>query len=123
MTREQAKELLPIMQAFAKGKVIQYRDWDMRNNTFEWKDLKKGQEWDWNGSYRIKSQPTYRPFRNAEECWQEMQKHQPFGWMKYKGYKEYELLSLVDNGEKAYKNWFQQFTFADGEPFGVKEEG
>ncbi len=122
MTREESKQLLPVLQAFAEGKVIQYKDWDMMNNTFEWRDLKKGEEWDWRGKYRIKSDPKYRPFKDAKECWNEMQKHQPFGWMKDKGNEEYELLCLVDDGEKAYQKLFQQFTFANGEPFGIKEE-
>ena len=36
---------------------------------------------DWNKfDYRIK--PEYRPFANAEECWCEMLKHKPFGWVE-----------------------------------------
>lgn len=31
-------------------------------------------------SYRIKPEPKYRPFKDAEECWQEMLKHEPFGY-------------------------------------------
>ena len=31
-----------------------------------------------------KKEPTYLPFKNKEECWAEMQKHQPFGWVMEK---------------------------------------
>lgn len=76
MDRQQAKELMPIIQAFAEGKTIQAaggRGWyDVDNINFN------------SCKYRIKPEPKYRPFNDAEECWQEMQKHQPFGWVKYK---------------------------------------
>lgn len=35
MTKEQAKELLPIIQAWIDGKTIQYDEW----NTNKWEDL------------------------------------------------------------------------------------
>lgn len=76
MNRQQAKELLPIIQAFAEGKTIQVQE------DIDW--LYLGDEIDFNFSpqrYRIKPDPKYRPFANADECWQEMQKHQPFGWV------------------------------------------
>ncbi len=123
MTREETKQLLPIMQAFAEGKTVQVKretskdalteNWIDAEGIFLYKDP---------SCYRIKPEPTYRPFNDAEECWNEMLKHQPFGWMKDKGNEEYELLCLVDDGERAYEKLFQQFTFADGEPFGVKED-
>lgn len=75
MDREQLKELLPIIQAFVEGRKIEFRE--------------KGEE-HWKESimptfnfhlieYRIKPEPKYRPFKDVEECWQEMQKHNPFG--------------------------------------------
>ena len=79
MTREEAKELLPIIQAFAEGKTIQVQE------DINWCYL--GNNADFNLSpqrYRIKAEPKYRSFENKEECWQEMQKHQPFGWIKCK---------------------------------------
>ena len=128
MTREEVKNLLPILQAFAEGKAMQYKDYDM-NGGFEWKDLKKNEEWDWHGEYRIKPEPTYRPFKNAEECWQEMLKHQPFGWVKPKWDKHFNSIDFVDdygtsrNGKgMSYENVFKDFTFADGSVFGIKEE-
>ena len=79
MTREQAKELLPIIQAFVAGKQIQdsidcvrWFDTDEINLEYEGQKIK----------HRIKPEPKYRPFKIHEECWQEMLKHQPFGWLK-----------------------------------------
>ena len=78
MTREEIKELLPIMQAFAEGKKIQFRC-----KTGEWLNILN--KFDFTLSpddYRIKPEPKYRPFKNQEECWNEMLKHQPFVWLK-----------------------------------------
>ncbi len=83
MNREQAKELLPIIQAFAEGKTIQVKASDGLWYGREGENC----EFNFNADpqvYRIKSEPKYRPFENKEECWQEMLKHEPFGWVKYK---------------------------------------
>ena len=124
MTREEAKELLPIMQAFAEGKTIEYRTlggaWKVAN-TPTWSSCL---------FYRIKPEPKYRPFRNVEECWQEMQKHQPFGWLKDRdtgGYiiiseLDYEDIEISGNNGWDYVGLMKCYTFADGTPFGIKEE-
>lgn len=87
MDRNQAKEFYPILQAFAEGKVIECRTkpsavegTDILN---DWTEMTEIEFWN-NTEYRIKSEPKYRPFKDAEECWQEMLKHQPFGWVKLK---------------------------------------
>ena len=84
MTREEAKQLLPIIQAFAEGEIIECRT---KPGTIsagipnEWTEIKEIGFW--NGiEYRIKTEPKYRSFKNAEECLAEMLKHQPFGWIK-----------------------------------------
>lgn len=77
MTREQAKELLPIIQAFVDGKTIEART----NSISKWIETTTP-KFDLLHEYRIKPGPKYRPFKNADECWQEMLKHQPFGWVK-----------------------------------------
>ena len=71
MTRKEVKEMLPVFQAYAEGKEIEslvngkyYRVLEICNGMNP-KD------------YRIKPEPKYRPFKDAEECWAEMQKHQP----------------------------------------------
>ena len=87
MDRNQAKEFYPILQAFAEGKVIECRTkpstikgTDVPN---EWTEMKEIEYWN-NTEYRIKPELKYRHFANTEECWTEMLKHQPFGWIKSK---------------------------------------
>ena len=81
MTREQAKELLPIIQAFAEGKTIQFK------NTFgAWIDIPNNGKVCFDKElteFRIKPELKYRPFNSKDECWNEMLKHHPFGWVKY----------------------------------------
>ena len=135
MDRNQAKEFYPILQAYAEGKVIECRtkpsaieDTDVPN---EWQEMKVIEFWG-NIEYRIKSEPKYRPFANAEECWQEMLKHQPFGWIKGKEGEHHSLItSIIADEEEVYINGIsgfvldeimEHYTFADGTSFGVKEE-
>lgn len=131
MNRKEAKELLPIIKAFAEGKSIQYRIKD--NKSANWNDLDKNYH-DFSPhsfQYRIKPGPKYRPFKDAEECWQEMQKHQPFGWLKDKNDGHRTLITVVDNEDMMALNgitgWdflsiMNMYVFADGTPFGVKIE-
>lgn len=129
MDRNQAKELLPILQAFAEGKTIQHKDYKM-DGSFEWVNLKNDEEYDWHGKYRIKPEPKYIPFKNAEECLAEMQKHQLFGWVKNQGlYRNIAnvmicSITFADNEARDvdYEQAFKNYTFADGTPFGVKVE-
>ena len=136
MTREEAKVLLPIIQAFAEGKVIECRtkpsalskSWRGMN---DWTEMKEIEYWN-NTEYRIKPEVKFRPFANAEECWEEMMKHQPFGWIKCKEgyfnivYVDDYYVGLADpDGSSislASKNSYQDNTFADGTPFGFKVE-
>lgn len=121
MTRKEAKELLPIIQAFAEGKTIEVRAGN--DSWIKTDEVYGGRNNDYD--YRIKPEPKYRPFKNAKECWQEMQKHQPFGWVKFKEIKS--LITQVSHlcvtiGKNYYfKEANEIFTFADGTPFGIKE--
>lgn len=118
MNREQAKELLPIIQAFAEGKTIQVKASDGLWYGREGENC----ELNFNADpqvYRIKSEPKYRPFANAEECWQEMKKHEPFGWVKTD--EGYEQIWHVNKGDD-FNATLKTSTFADGTPFGIKEE-
>lgn len=122
MTREEAKEMLPIIQAFADGKTIQV--W--YNDTWQDEEYPSFGEL---SLFRIKPEPKYRPFRNVEECWQEMQKHQPFGWLKDIDTGGYIIISELDedieisgNNSWDYVGLMKCYTFADGTPFGIKEE-
>ena len=136
MTQEQAKEILPIIQSFVEGKAIQDKiegvtgwcDTDEINFEFEGQKI----------IHRIKPESQYRPFKNQEECWNEMLKHQPFGWLKTKTDVNYhfisEMYSLSELFTKAITvtpthelvpystTMFGAYTFADGTPFGVKIE-
>ena len=78
MNRNQAKDMLPIIHALAEGKHIQLKD-----KTGNWMDIDFINVELCNPNvYRIKPEPKYRPFKDDEECWNEMKKHQPFGWVK-----------------------------------------
>ena len=127
MNRKEAKELMPIIQAFAEGKAIESRC--IKGDKSLWYD-DEDPSFDDDLEYRIKPEPTYRPFKDAEECWLEMQKHQPFGWVKWNDvrYNIYVVSSTsvclingnCENMDFAYA--YQKLKFADGTPFGVKVE-
>lgn len=131
MTREDIKKALPILQAFAEGKTIQHRQKDTYQ---KWITINDTLVLNGTYEYRIKSEPTYRPFKNAEECWKEMQKHQPFGWIRNKKNKAMEDIRMLtfdtevmpiyvfDNKHTSLTGAFEMYTFADGAPFGVKEK-
>lgn len=141
MTREEAKAFYPILQAFAEGKTIETRRKPTTDNNGvtkdgwyefnDWTEMKELEYWV-NVEYRIKPESKYRPFNNAEECWTEMQKHQPFGWLKCEEgyfnivYVDDYYVGLADKDNSsillASKNSYQDNTFADGTPFGVKIE-
>ena len=130
MDRNQAKVLLPTIQAYAEGKTIQVIDTTDQCGT--WKDVSDFKINTDFKLYRIKSETTYRPFKNAEGCWEEMMKHQPFGWIKCKEgyfnivYVDDYYVGLADKDNSsillATKNSYQDNTFVDGTTFGVKIE-
>ena len=117
MTREEAKELLPIIHAFAEGKIIQdkiegFTDWcDTDEINFQYEGQKI--------NHRIKPEPKYRSFKSREECWNEMLKHQPFGLVITKDGSYVNILSV---SEENFNDWFSYIKFTDGTPFGIKEE-
>lgn len=135
MNREQAKALLPIIKAFSEGKTIQWL-----TGSGEWYDVVGKDTIDFEyladrkTNYRIKPESKYRPFRNADECWNEMKKHQPFGWVESsRTGAKYEIQCLKrGGGGKIYsyddiffsnfEEFFENYKFADGTPFGIKED-
>lgn len=129
MTREEVKEMLPVLQAYAEGKTIESRC--IKGDKSLWYD-DEDPTFDDDLEYRIKTEPKYRHFANAEECWAEMQKHHPFGWIKCEEgcfnivYVTDEYVGLADPDGSSIslssKNSYQDNTFADGTPFGVKVE-
>ena len=50
-----------------------------------------------------------------------MEKHQPFGWTKLIGETEYSFITGV-NDTICYSDAIKEYVFADGTPFGIKEE-
>ena len=128
MKRSYTADYIKVMQAYVEGKQIQYKDDEV------WIDI-DDPDWDWhNWEYPIKPEPNYRPFRDVEECWQEMQKHRPFGWIKNKNNGHYAMITKV-NADFDKKHiaisginiWtlsetMCDYTFADGEPFGINIE-
>ena len=125
MNRKEAKELMPIIQAFAEGKTIQY--YDSLIDIADWEDCENPNFENLTYKFRIKPETTYRTFKDAEECWKEMKKHQPFGWVKSTLFKDLDLVKRVttlyveiNRDIIDYKDALDKFTFADGTNFGVK---
>ena len=132
MTKEDIKKFMPLMQAMLEGKTIQRHLDDMG-----WVYTDKIFVGDGVSLYRIKPEPRYRPFKTKEECWNEMQKHQPFGWLKSKKNGSFCCIGEVSwsdafrdvhitystNESLAHStiSVFNEYTFADGTPFGIRE--
>ena len=130
MNRKEAKELMPIIQAFAEGKTIQY--YDSLIDIADWEDCENPNFENLTYEFRIKPEPTYRPFKDAEECWAEMLKHQPFGWVKSKDgstINKFMFIDSLNNDEVTirtsvrftYSELVKYYIFADGTPFGIRE--
>lgn len=125
------KKIMPILQAIVDGKTIQHKTINR-----EWYDTNVASLdhlVTYYKDYRIKPETTYRPFKDAEECWAEMLEHQPFGVVKDKYFANYQthraFTCLVTNGchfrgyeDETFENSFKNLLFADGTPFGVKVE-
>lgn len=132
MTREEAKQMLPVIQAYVEGKTIQLLKPEGFGEDYDNPSFYVGDK------YRIKPEQKYRPFKSQEECWQEMLKHQPFGWVKSKDKGYFHLIGLVqfaseledvmitfDTSEQLARSShsiYENYIFADGTPFGIKEE-
>ena len=124
MTKEEIKEAAKVMEAYANGKKIQYKEiseWlDTSLPLFNWAKYK----------YRVKPEPKYRPFKSQEECWNEMLKHKPLGWLRSKRIKDIYLLITIRNHEIRifddlplhFSKAYRKYEFQDGSPFGIKEE-
>lgn len=128
------QRFLPIFQAMAEGRTIQVKN---GNNWIDIDGDEDGLNIDSLISYpdcfRIKPEAKYRPFKDAEECWTEMKKHEPFGIVKDKYYTKYQTHrafgSLTVNGcyfcgyeDSTFEDYFKRLLFSDGTPFGIKSE-
>lgn len=132
MTREEARKAAEVMLAYANGEEVEGMDFDGKyrpaeNPSFSWDKIK----------YRVKSKPTYRPFRSKDECWNEMHKHPDFGWVKRINGEYKQIMAIhIDMFNKYCADFAGQtgtagfefeyiyinYTFTDGAPFGIKEE-
>ena len=129
LTREEAKEMLPIIQAWADGKTVDWYD-----PSIGWRASGFQLDFDKNPKYfRIKSEAEskYRPFKSQEECFDEMMKHQPFGWFRSTYNKSlFNIVGINDNvikitntlykSKETYDSAFICLEFVDGTPFGIK---
>ena len=136
MTREDVKEILPILQAYAEGKQIQFQSiegkWDdFTHLSFDCEPSR----------YRIKPEEEYRPYKDCEEMIDDYKvKHNivnnedvmPLIWVKHKAsgrkYK-YLIISfdednvwIADVGWKDMQDLFDDYKYLDGSPIGKKEE-
>nr|DAO65136.1 MAG TPA: hypothetical protein [Caudoviricetes sp.] len=124
MNRKEVAELLPFIQAFAEGKTIEFKDKRFKD---EWEEISVfPNSWFKSFEYRIKPEPKYRPFKNADECWAEMKIHHPFGWVKEKERNVRTEINYIHNdgvmfscGSVLFERMFDIYTFADGTPFGI----
>ena len=128
MTREEARQAAEVMMAYAEGKEIELNGrsscgcqmWEETSDpTFNWYDF----------MYRTKTKPKYRPFKTREECWEEMMKHRPFGWVKEISSEMLYLINgisdmsiVIMENIDSFKEAMNIYEFKDGAPFGVVEE-
>lgn len=122
MTKERAKELLPIIKAFSEGMEIQSspeneENWETVYNPL-WVELRK---------YRIKPESKYRPFNNAKEFIEALNKHG--GWMRVKNANFYfiplevgfDSITSYTSTVHSYCDVLDRFVFYDGTPCGVEK--
>lgn len=114
-----------IMNAYLKGKTIQYQD-----ENGKWVDC-NDEDWDFGKNYRIKKE--IEPFESAYECFEEIEKHPPIGWLISKKTGSYAHINYIStilrlvcisycNTTKTYsmEECLESFEFIDGAPFGKK---
>lgn len=130
MNKEEVKKLLPVLQAFAEGRTIECRYNKESNNLWhEIQDISYNSDLD----YRIKPKPKYCKFSNELECWDEMKKHTPFGWIKNTHikfnitnvyYDGVGIMHYCDNTQifVCWGDLFDNYQFIDGSPVGKSFE-
>lgn len=123
--RNEAKILVPIISAYAEGRILQYKE------EKGWRDIEDSEGLSINTiikeaeNYRIKPEEKYRPFKDAEECWQELLKHEPFGWVKDTEANEYLNVYCISNSASSidlFGRMFKRCIFIDGSSYGIKVE-
>lgn len=126
-------EMIEVMQAYERGEQIQY----ITEGSTQWRDTDRPV---WNFSacaYRIKPQPTHRPYKDSHEFLQAQREHGMY-IRPINNADRYELPTSVDdemvvfvlptNTQNAYsvvyhyENLLADKVWQDGTPCGVKEE-
>lgn len=124
MTREEAGQFWPIIKAYSEGKEIELSD----PCNGKWELIEEPEFTDRANLYRVKKEPVYRPFGNANECLEEMVKHHPVGWIKSSSgiFNIFEIgeyyIVIAKSGVSRYDTAINDFVFVDGAPFGIKKE-
>lgn len=73
MTREEARNAAEVMLAYADGKEIESKARECK--VYSWED-NSDPYFDWDCfEYRVKVEPKYRPYKDAEEAFAEAKKH------------------------------------------------
>ena len=127
MEREEIKRRAELYSALAEGKTIQILNMEGNWVDVEVKKLNYIPE---TLKFRIKPKSQYRPFKSQEECWNEMLKHQPLGWLRSKRIKDiYQLITIRNHEIRIFADLplrfsraYREYEFLDGTPFGIKEE-
>ena len=127
MTKEKARQMAEVLNAYAEGKPIEVLldgEWGEITPDKYYFDIE-------DECYRIKKTPTYRPFKNDKECFEEMNKHYPIGWMYWDNIWDNILVHITETGvgyvefdscTYSFVEAFNKgFTFADGQPFGIED--
>ncbi len=132
MTREEARQKAEIMLAYANGKEIEFYNDEYKT----WVSINDLAFDGYVDHYRVKQEPKYRPFKDGNECFEEMKKHEPFGWVYADLLNEFNgalmQITLINNNgyrfvtdrqDRSYNDAFgvNPVYFADGTPFGIKE--
>lgn len=128
MESKNDKATLSFIEAYAKGKIIQR--YDPIND--KWNDCALDLKQLINENVHfLRIKPDVRTFRNQDECWNEMLKHSPFGWVKNRGnlMKYFNIKSVTSTGVEfadtdnrySFYKMFDLYEFADGSLFGYQE--
>lgn len=126
------EEMIAVMQAYADGKKIEVREIDPFEEIVT--PLRVCDPiWNWvHCDYRIKPEPKYRPYANAEECFADVKKHG--GWIDgvmcdhHKAMITYisndaVYTSALTTAATRFEDLLNNFHWADdGTPCGVLEE-
>ena len=137
MTTEEAKMRAELYSALADGKTIQV----LNSKNSIWTDMEIDcvECFPEGLNYRIKSDTKYRPFKNQEECLNELQRHIPYGFLEnkesgrtiqicgfYNGIqdKRFKIVysGISSNCCETANSVYYHYKFKDGTPFGIREE-